>query len=92
MLAPAFNLEKVLDVLFFQCESCGRSYLKFEPANDICPFLFLRYLIHSTSLLDEIVELEEIKRLLVEHWRPLERLALVFMKLYDSVDELATLR
>lgn len=91
VLATAFNLEKVLDVLFFQRESCGRSDLKFEPADDICPFFFLRYLIHTTSLLDEIIELEEIERLLVEHGRPFERLALVFVKFDDSVDELAAL-
>jgi len=91
VFSPAFNLEKVLDILFFQRESGGRSDLKFQPADDICPFLFLRYLIHSTSFLDEIIELKEIERLLVEHGRPFERLALVFVKFDDSVDELAAL-
>lgn len=50
------------------------------------------YLIHAASLLDEIIELEEIKGLLVEHGRPFERLSLVLVKLDYSIDKFTALR
>ena len=51
----------------------------------------MSYLIHSSSFLDEVVEFEKIEGLLIEHWRALEWLTLIFMKLNDKVDEFTTL-